>query len=248
MAKKKKASGGDIPEWVVTYGDLMSLLLCFFILIAAFSEIKEEREYQEVVRSIQEAFGFSGGVGQLDTDTPPTNSQISSLEKIVDSIGQQARQSDSRTPSTAGPDPSSSYVAEGVKTVVGTTIPFEGGSAELTKATEDYLANEVVPKLTGLRFNVEIRGHAFGRDDRAAAGGVDEMSFKRAKVVKDFLVGQGIASSRLVITAVGSTQPISTNVSDRNAMGQNRRVQIILTEVLPDEVHPDPNGTSPIAR
>ena len=57
MAKRKKAEGGDIPEWVVTYGDLMSLLLCFFILIAAFSEIKKEREYQEVVRSIQEAFG-----------------------------------------------------------------------------------------------------------------------------------------------------------------------------------------------
>jgi len=51
-----------------------------------------------------------------------------------------------------------------------------------------------------------------------------------------------------VITAVGSTQPISTNISDKNAMGQNRRVQVILTEVLPDDVHPDPNGTNPIAR
>ena len=248
MAKKKKGSGGsDIPEWVVTYGDLMSLLLCFFILIAAFSEIKEEREYQDVVRSIQEAFGFSGGVGQLDTDSPPTNSQISSLEEIVDSIGKNARQSDARTPSPAGPDQTSSYVAEGVKTVVGTTIPFDGGSAEISRATEDYLVNEVVPKLSGLRFNVEIRGHAFGREDRAA-GGVDEMSFRRAKTVKDFLVAQGIKSSRLVITAVGSTQPISTNISDKNAMGQNRRVQVILTEVLPDDVHPDPNGTNPIAR
>lgn len=248
MAKKKKASGGDIPEWVVTYGDLMSLLLCFFILIAAFSEIKEEREYQDVIRSIQEAFGYSGGIGQLDTDSPPTNSQINNLEQIVDSIGKTGQLSDAKTPAPAGPDQTSSYVSEGVKTVVGTTIPFAGGSAELTKSTEDYLVKEVVPKLSGLRFNVEIRGHAFGRDDRAASGGIDEMSFKRAKVVKDFLVSQGISPSRLVITAVGSTQPISTDVSDRNAMGQNRRVQVILTEVLPDEVHPDPNGTSPIAR
>ncbi|PHQ80120.1 MAG: hypothetical protein COB69_06630 [Phycisphaera sp.] len=247
MAKRKKSSGGEVPEWVVTYGDLMSLLLCFFILIAAFSEIKEEREYQDVIRSIQEAFGFSGGIGQLDTDTPPTNSQINSLEQIVDSIGQDSRLADARTPAPAGPDPTSSYVAEGIKTVVGTTIPFTGGSAEISKTTEDYLVNEVVPKLTGLRFNVEIRGHAFGREDRAA-GGVDEMSFWRAKTVKDFLVAQGIKSSRLVITAVGSTQPISTNVSDKNAMGQNRRVQVILTEVLPDDVHPDPNGTRPIAR
>lgn len=245
MAKRKKASGGDIPEWVVTYGDLMSLLLCFFILIAAFSEIRQEREYQDVVRSIKEAFGFQGGVGQIETDTPPTNSNISRLENIVDSVGRRERQSEARTPSTAGPDPTSSYVGEGVKTVVGTTIPFAGGSAELSPSTQSYLANEVVPKLTGLRFNIEVRGHAFGREDRAG-GGIDEMSYKRAKAVKDFLVAQGIESSRLVLIAVGSTQPISTDVSDPGAMGQNRRVQVILTETLPDDVHPDPNGTSPI--
>lgn len=247
MAKRKKAEGGDIPEWVVTYGDLMSLLLCFFILIAAFSEIKKEREYQEVVRSIQEAFGFQGGVGQIETDTPPTNSNISRMEQIVQSTGQESRQSESRTPSITGPDPTTAYLAEGVKTVVGTTIPFEGGSADISLTTEAYLVEHVVPKLIG-RFNVEIRGHAFGRDDRAAGGSVDDMSFQRAKAVKDFLVSQGIESSRLVIIAAGSTQPISTDVADRNAMGQNRRVQIILTEELPSDTHPDPNGTSPNAQ
>lgn len=247
MAKRKKASGGDIPEWVVTYGDLMSLLLCFFILIAAFSEIKKEREYQEVVRSIQEAFGFQGGVGQIETDTPPTNSNISRMEQIIQSTGQESRQSEERTPSINGPDPTTAYLAEGVKTVVGTTIPFEGGSSDISPTTEAYLVEHVVPKLIG-RFNVEIRGHAFGRDDRAAGGSVDDMSFQRAKAVKDFLVSQGIESSRLVIIAAGSTQPISTDVSDRNAMGQNRRVQIILTEELPSDTHPDPNGTSPNAQ
>ncbi len=36
MAKKKAANNPGIPEWVLTYGDLMSLLLCFFILLSAF--------------------------------------------------------------------------------------------------------------------------------------------------------------------------------------------------------------------
>ena len=57
MGKRKKPAPAGVPEWVVTYGDLMSLLLCFFILLAAFSELKQERDYQEVVRSVQEAFG-----------------------------------------------------------------------------------------------------------------------------------------------------------------------------------------------
>lgn len=248
MAKKSRPQPAGVPEWVVTFGDLMSLLLTFFILLAAFSEIKQEREYLDVVRSIQKAFGFSGGVGQLDTEDPPANSQITSMDELINSIGQSIKMNEARNPSTAGPDPTSSYVAEGLKTVVGTTIPFEGGSHELTESTRAYLAGEVVPKLKGLRFNVEVRGHAFGREDRAAGGDVDQMSFLRAKAVKDFLVTQGIEPSRLTVTAVGSSQPISTNVNDKAAMGQNRRVQIVLTEVLPTDVHPDPNGTSPTVR
>lgn len=248
MGKKERPPPPGVPEWVVTFGDMMSLLLCFFILLAAFSEIKQEKNYIDVIRSIQEAFGFSGGVGQLDTEDPPSNSQITSMDELINSIGQSVKMNEAHNPSTAGPDPTSSYVAEGLKTVVGTTIPFEGGSHELSSTTQEYLASEVVPKLKGLRFNVEVRGHAFGREDRAAGGDVDQMSFLRAKAVKDFLVTQGIEPSRLTITAVGSSQPISTNVNDKAAMGQNRRVQIVLTEVLPTDVHPDPNGTSPTVR
>ena len=36
-----------IPEWVVTFGDMMSLLLTFFIMLVSLSEIKEEEKYQE---------------------------------------------------------------------------------------------------------------------------------------------------------------------------------------------------------
>ena len=39
--------GGGIPEWVVTFGDMMSLLLTFFIMLVSLSEIKEEQKYQD---------------------------------------------------------------------------------------------------------------------------------------------------------------------------------------------------------
>jgi len=45
MAKRKPIQSPGIPEWVLTYGDLMSLLLCFFILLAAFSELKKEEDF-----------------------------------------------------------------------------------------------------------------------------------------------------------------------------------------------------------
>ena len=63
--KKPKSSGNEVPEWILTYGDLMSLLLCFFILLAAFSEIKQPREYQMIIESIK---GVIHGPADLQED------------------------------------------------------------------------------------------------------------------------------------------------------------------------------------
>ncbi|MEO1584426.1 MAG: flagellar motor protein MotB [Planctomycetota bacterium] len=248
MPKKRQKKGGDIPEWVVTYGDLMSLLLCFFILLAAFSELKQDRDFQDVIKSIQEAFGYQGGIGEIDTDTPPNQSTISTLNEFIDRVNREKNASDNRSAAPSGPDPSTRHLTEGQRTVVGTEVTFSPGSSELSAAARNYIASEVVPKLQGLRFKVEIRGHAFGREDRAAAGDLDAMSFHRAKAVKDFLVTQGIKSSRLIVAAIGNSEPRTVELSNRAGMAANRRVQIILTEILPDQVHPDPNFTNPEAR
>ena len=48
-----------IPEWVVTFGDMMSLLLTFFIMLVSLSEIKDDETYQKLVDSVQREFGYS---------------------------------------------------------------------------------------------------------------------------------------------------------------------------------------------
>ena len=45
MARKKPAGGGGAPEWLVTFADLMSLLVCFFVLIISFS-IQDKQKMQ----------------------------------------------------------------------------------------------------------------------------------------------------------------------------------------------------------
>ncbi len=44
------------PAWVVTFADLMSLLLCFFVLLLSFSEM-DRQKYREVAGSLANAFG-----------------------------------------------------------------------------------------------------------------------------------------------------------------------------------------------
>ena len=55
MAKAKKGDAGA-PAWIVTFADLMSLLVCFFVLIISFS-IQDKEKLQIVAGSMRDAFG-----------------------------------------------------------------------------------------------------------------------------------------------------------------------------------------------
>jgi chemotaxis protein MotB len=55
MARKKSAPAGA-PGWLVTFADLMSILVCFFVLIISFS-IQDQQKLQIVAGSMREAFG-----------------------------------------------------------------------------------------------------------------------------------------------------------------------------------------------
>ena len=83
MAKKRKKPPVGVPEWMVTFGDLMALLLTFFILLQMFSELKREVEYQRVVTAVKEAFGYQGGTGVTPTDDLPMKSIVEQLVAIL---------------------------------------------------------------------------------------------------------------------------------------------------------------------
>ena len=105
MAGKKRAKQDHgVPEWVVTFGDMMALLLCFFILMTMFSELKQDREYQRVITAIKEAFGYSGGIGVLPTDDPPLKSIIEQMEHMVLKNYDSTKISRNDTPGLDGPN------------------------------------------------------------------------------------------------------------------------------------------------
>ncbi|HOA53996.1 MAG TPA: flagellar motor protein MotB, partial [Thermogutta sp.] len=55
--KEEPSGGGGAPEWVLTYGDMMSLLLTFFIMLAALSEVKKKDEFEMLAEALRRRFG-----------------------------------------------------------------------------------------------------------------------------------------------------------------------------------------------
>ena len=79
-----------VPAWVVTYGDMMSLLLTFFIMLVSMSELKDEGKNRAALNSMKEIFGpmegTSGVAGRTFNDRSTLEHMSSKSEKIKTGI------------------------------------------------------------------------------------------------------------------------------------------------------------------
>ena len=74
MSEESAAKNQDagIPAWVMTFADLMSLLLAFFVLLFSFSEM-DKAVYKELAGSMKDAFGVQR---EMKAKEPPKGLNI----------------------------------------------------------------------------------------------------------------------------------------------------------------------------
>ena len=104
------------------------------------------------------------------------------------------------------------------------TILFDTGKTSIKFLSEEVLGNiaGILKEYPNSRFNVE------GHTDSVGSEKLNQtLSEGRAQAVVDWLVKNGIASSRLVSTGFGESKPLMTNKT-RNGRERNRRVEINL--------------------
>ena len=244
MPKRKQPPKALVPEWVVTFGDLMSLLLCFFILLAAFSELKQPREYQKVLDAIKEALGVQGGMGVSQVPESTNNSMVNFFREKAKRDGELRNTLEDVDPSVVGRQEKSAIIQEGALHAIGGSVLFEPGSAELNRAGREMLRNEVAPKIKGLRYICRVSGHTWGMEDRRQGHSHRELGFLRANAVIDFLVREcGVEPGILRAESVEDHEPMVLAAGPGQDDGVNRRVQIYQSGRTVDQVHPDPNFT-----
>ena len=77
------------PEWQTTFGDLMNLLLCFFVLLFAMSTIDEAKQ-EQIIASFNNMFSvFDGGATAIGDGILISNgvSQLNELDQYINSTG-----------------------------------------------------------------------------------------------------------------------------------------------------------------
>ncbi len=72
----KEEQKAGVPAWVMTFADLMTLLMCFFVLMLAFSEM-DVQKFKVLSGSVREAFGVQA---QIEVKTIPKGTSVIARE------------------------------------------------------------------------------------------------------------------------------------------------------------------------
>jgi len=231
MAKEEAPEGA--PEWLLTYGDIMTLLLCFFVILVSMSEIKKDERFQKVMESLRVAFGgYSGSVGNLPVENDPTNALIIKLlelqiPKMTDKKG------DSDVEGIQGRRFRVTNVRDGIEVVVGGRITFDRFRAVLKPEARE-LIKKTAERLRGYNTKILVRGHSTREalPPDSIFEDARDLSYARARAVARELENNGVRSVRLVPVAVGDTEPLVRQAYTEVRRAINRRVEILVTEDL----------------
>lgn len=101
-------------------------------------------------------------------------------------------------------------------------VNFESGSARLTPESLRVLDSVAVELLDNSDLNIEVGGHT---DNTGSAALNRRLSKQRADAVRAYLIGKGIAATRLTAVGYGPDQPIASN-NDPAGRAANRRVEL----------------------
>jgi chemotaxis protein MotB len=232
MTKRKKAQEVTAPLWFVSYADLVTNMLCFFVMLFAFSSLDSPKKRQEsesrdekfhAVFSINSAQGSSqwlthGGKGILLTPA----SRKSEIPHLVKKVKNQLRKAPSADRMLVMASD------QMVKIEIPSNVLFESGSAQMRRGAEDVLT-ALVPVLSTIDNHIRIDGHT---DDQPTRSGNYpsnwELSTARACTVVRFFVDKMMQDpERFSAQGYGEFRPKVPNTSAENRE-INRRVEIIV--------------------
>jgi chemotaxis protein MotB len=230
MAEESPPAGA--PEWVVTYGDTMSLLLTFFIMLVSMSEVKEDKKYQAMVESMRKQFGHDLSMLSLTPGSlRPRNNFFDKLATLgrAQKLDTHSGGDDVQGPS--GDFPRVQIVRPGSRTAMGTVIYFRGEETALTEQQRAYLRSAAAV-LLGKPQKIEIRGHTSLRPASPAAGIADnwDLAYRRCRSVYEVLTQDlKVESDRIRMSTAGASEPVEIG-SDPIKLKQNSRVEVFLLD------------------
>lgn len=225
----------DGMDWIVTYADLMTLLLVFFVLLFSISSLNMER-FKAAIVSIQASLGEAapamglldlvGGDGVLDKPA-----RIDEIVGIRSPWQQALARIDAMIAQRELQDRIEVFERDGTIVIhIRGAVLFDSGMARLTAEGRPILAAiaRIVQEFS--RFKVNIKGHTDNvpiATERFPSNW--DLSAIRATTVLRYLIEAGVDPDRLTATGYGDVMPVADNRTPEGR-ARNRRVEFVLQD------------------
>ncbi len=243
MSRRKKSGGGDgeCGSWMDTYGDMVTLLLCFFVMLYSMSDLNQQK-WEMFVKSI---FPNAG-----DTEQVAINENIAEGEYDVSGLLKTDEEIPEATPeelwvtlvkklNESGVDGVSVSRGEGYTFVAFENQAFfNGDSSVLTDqamAILDIFCDIIAPQADNIS-QIEILGHtAQARPDRENNVRTDRMlSALRSAEVAAYIQNKDIIDpSKLIGISYGQYRSVASNETSEGR-AKNRRVEFLIVDAGAD--------------
>lgn len=272
MAKKHQHEDHVNHEaWAIPYGDLVTLLLAFFVVMYATSSVNEGK-YKVLSDSLNAAFRGAprtmepiaigdkpaktkgddtvggikpGQVMKLDSDR---NAEQKDQETLAENAALQGHlQKMSEDLETAMQELIDKEMIRiertpsWVEVEIKADILFPSGSAEIETPALAVL-DRIAVILAERPYPIRIEGHTDTRPIRTGQFPSNwELSAARAARIVRLFEGHGISPGRMVVAGLGENQPLADNTTEEGR-NRNRRVTIVILGKPPAENDPMPGG------
>ncbi|RJP61234.1 MAG: hypothetical protein C4541_02545 [Candidatus Auribacter fodinae] len=244
MAKKQveDSAGPGAPAWMVTYGDMMTLLLCFFVLLLSFSST-EQAAFQKAMGSLKGALGIlispnmSIHIQDVTTAEVVPKNEPSNLKEQADQdesveesylmmLAQEIQTSAEK--SGIGGTMDIVKVFNALRIRLPAEVLFEEAKLDLSPMSASVLGS-IIDMLSDIPYNIQIEGHTDNVPIFSEQYDSNwELSGARAVTVLHYFVKKGISPERLSAVACGEFKPIASNDTNEGRE-RNRRVELVIS-------------------
>jgi len=227
--KKQEEAKAGAPEYMLTYGDMMTLLLCFFVMLLAMSTIDPNR-FMVAASSFQNA--FSGVLKEFPTipihknilvprmggDEQNKRMAIEAVRQLQESIKKEELDETIKVKVTD----------KGIAIKVADPIGFDIGKADIKPEFAGLLAEVIQIVNTKMpESEIRVEGHTDNIPIHTREFPSNwELSAARAlQVVKFIFTNGGVDPAKLSAVGYGEYRPIAPNDTKMNRH-KNRRIEI----------------------
>lgn len=246
MAHNKEAppeeeKGESAPLWIISFADLVTLMLSFFVILAAGDNDSpaSEPKLTELAAAIRTAFKYLPPADSKD----PIDLQILLKKLRGPGKGGAGRKGEASQPrdGTAGIDDRVTTIRTGVQTTIGTTVLFDRDSVALSPEMLTRLA-EIADRMRGHTNVFLIKGHTSRDEEYRWRGSGRDLAYERANAVASRLIEIGVAKECLRTASCRDYEPRVKPAYSEAAHSANRRAEVIATEQYANEGHGESPG------